>query len=267
MQRLFPDNQPDLLPQAVYSFAELAFPAGGVALENGERRPYVYFNMVASVDGKAISAKGNAEGLGSATDRLMMHRLRAGADAILVGAETFRRDQVVPQVMSAAAGDRPTYFPGQPQPLGVVISRDGNLPLDKKFFTEKKRDLRLVVLGEAVSAEKAATFEPFAQVLRAPAGEDGRPDEGWLLEYLYREKGVRRLLCEGGPRLNFSLISKGLGDEFFWTLAPKLVGGADNSTILTGSGLPFPLDRMPRLELVSLYKESDELFFRYRILR
>lgn len=267
MQRLFPDNKPDLAPQEIYSVPELNFPGDGVALEDGGRRPYVFFNMVASVDGKAVSANGNAEGLGSATDRLLMHRLRAAADAVLVGAETFRRDQYVPQVKPEAAGERHRYFQARPQPLGLVISRDGNLPLEKKFFNREKAADRLVVLGESASSEKEAAFQPFAQVLRAPEREDGRPDESWLLAYLYRELGIRWLLCEGGPHLNFSFISRGLGDEFFWTLAPKLVGGSANSTILSGPGQGFPLNRMPRLDLLSLYKQDNELFFRYKINR
>lgn len=265
MQRLFPDYNPDLASQDIYSVPELNFPIEGLPLENGRRRPYVYFNMVASVDGKAVSVRGNAEGLGSQMDRFLMHRLRAAADAVLVGAETFRRDPYVPQVKPEAARERQQYFPGAPQPLGIVISRDGNLPLDKKFFDREKAANRLVLLGQSASSEKEAAFKPFARVLRVPDGADGRPDESWFLETLFREFGVRRLLCEGGPSLNYSLISQGLGDEFFWTLAPKLVGGAANSTILTGPGNGFPLDRMPGLSLLSIYEQASELFFRYKI--
>lgn len=267
MQRLFPDNQPDLAPQSVYSVPDLNFPTDGLPLETGGRRPYVYFNMVASVDGKAVSATGNAEGLGSATDRFLMHRLRAAADAVLVGAETFRRDPFVPQIMAEAAAERRKYFPNAPQPLGIVISRDGNLPLDKKFFDRDKAADRLVALGQAASSAKEAAFKAFARTLRVPDRPDGRPDESWLLAYLYREMGIRRLLCEGGPTLNFSLISRGLADELFWTLAPKLVGGSTNRTLLSGPGRGFSLDGMPQLSLVSLYEQTNELFFRYKINR
>ncbi len=267
MQRLFPANKPDLAPQNIYSVPELNFPGEGVSLEDGGRRPYVFFNMVASVDGKAVSVSGNAEGLGSATDRLLMHRLRAAADAVLVGAETFRRDAYVPQIKPEAASERHQYFPARPQPLGIVISQDGNLPLDKKFFNREKAADRLVVLGQSASSAKEAAFKPYAQVLRVPDREGGRPDESWLLAYLYRELGIRWLLCEGGPSLNFSFIWRGLGDEFFWTLAPKLVGGAANSTILSGPGHGFPLEQMPRLNLLSLYEQTNELFFRYKINR
>ncbi len=265
MQRLYPDFQNGLTPQDIYNVSDLGFPGEGVLLKDGGRRPYVFFNMVSSVDGKAVSASGNAAGLGSETDRMVMHRLRAAADAVMVGAETFRHDPYVPQVMSEAAGERHQFFPQRPQPLGIVISRDGNLPLTKKFFSRDKAADRLVVLGQAAPKHKEDAFKPYAQVVRAPEGEDGCPDESWLLAYLYREKGVRWLLCEGGPRFNFSFIEKTLADELFLTFAPKLVAGEGNTTILTGLGRGFPQDKMPALGLVSLYKQADELFFRYRI--
>ncbi|MBN9389620.1 MAG: dihydrofolate reductase family protein [Chloroflexi bacterium] len=265
MQRLYPELQNGLTPQEIYTVSELAFPGGGVTLEDGGRRPYLFFNMVSSVDGKAVSASGNAAGLGDETDRLVMHRLRAAADAVLVGAETFRHDPYVPNVIPEAAWERPLAFPDRPQPLGIVISRDGNLPLDKKFFDRNRVSDRLVLLGQAAPAEKEALFKPYAQVVRVPDGANGRPDIRWILAYLYREKGVRWLLCEGGPRLNYSLISENLADELFLTFAPKLVASEANSTILTGPGQGFPPEEMPLLELVSLYKEGHELFFRYRL--
>jgi 2,5-diamino-6-(ribosylamino)-4(3H)-pyrimidinone 5'-phosphate reductase len=235
-------------------------------MEDGGRRPYLFFNMVSSVDGKAVSASGNAAGLGDETDRLVMHRLRAAADAVLVGAATFRHDPYVPNIIPEAAGERSLAFPDRPQPLGIVISRDGNLPLDKKFFDPTRVADRLVFLGEAAPSDKEDLFKPFAQVVRVPDGANGRPAVKWVLAFLYREKGVRWLLCEGGPHLNYSLISENLADEFFLTFAPKLVASKSNSTILTGPGQGFPPEEMPLLELVSLYKEGHEIFFRYRLI-
>lgn len=268
MRQLFPAFQPDIPLESVYTVPGLDFPIEGVTLSGGGRRPYVYFNMVSSVDGRAVSAAGNAEGLGSPTDRQMMYRLRAAADAVLVGAETFRRDPFVPAINPALAEERAYFFPNAPQPWGIVLSRDGKLPLDKKFFQARER--RLVALGEGASLEQANKLGRVAQVVRVPnrAGEgEGKqqPDLGWLLAYLYQELGIRRLLCEGGPSLNYSFVSAGLGDELFWTLAPRLVGSKAGSTILTGPGAGFPLEEMPGLELRSLYEKHNELFFRYVI--
>ena len=262
LRQLFPDYRPVGSVDEIYTVPELNFPAQGVALADGTRRPYVYFNMVSSVDGRGVSAAGNAEGLGTANDRRLMHRLRLAADAVLVGAATFRRDQVMPTFSPDLASERRQYFPNDPQPWGVVLSRDGNLPLDKKFF-ESGPERRLVALGQAASAEREAAFRQVAQVVRVPDNEEGRPDSGWLMAFLQRELGINRLLCEGGANLNYDLITKGLADELFWTLAPKLVAGSHNEAVVTGP--IFPLDGMPALSLRSIYEQEAELFLRYKI--
>jgi riboflavin biosynthesis pyrimidine reductase len=100
-------------------------------------------------------------------------------------------------------------------------------------------------------------------------GELGRPlivvesgPEGWvdlvaLLRSL-REKGIRALLCEGGPRLHGQLQAKGLVDELFLTIAPKLAGG-EAPRIIEGE-----LPSVAELELAWLLEEDGELFARYR---
>ena len=63
------------------------------------------------------------------------------------------------------------------------------------------------------------------------------------------ERGVRALLCEGGPRLHSAAAGGGLADELFLTIAPKLVGAG--STILEGA-----LPEVAELELAWLLQEE-----------
>ena len=74
-------------------------------------------------------------------------------------------------------------------------------------------------------------------------------------------RGVRRVLCEGGPTLNAALFAAQLIDEIFLTVAPKLSGGEDPLTIVKGPRF----DPMLRLELRSLVELSGELFIRYAV--
>jgi riboflavin-specific deaminase-like protein len=272
MQRLFfglPDpNTPFFDLKEVYTVPELAFPLGGVPLSEQEgtaRRPYIYFNMVSSVDGRATTESGNAEGLGSDTDREMMYRLRAGADAVLCGASTFRRDQFLPAIKPWLVEERARFFPTAPELLGCVLSNSGDLPLDKKFW-QAGRAQRAVFLGPKATEAQAEKLSQHARVFRLDPTEDGRANLKQMLTILYAELGVQRLLVEGGPELNYALISDGFGDELFWTLAPKLVGGVDNLTILGGAGRGFSLSKIVQLQLLSIYNNNNELFMRYRLL-
>jgi 2,5-diamino-6-(ribosylamino)-4(3H)-pyrimidinone 5'-phosphate reductase len=266
MRRLFPPSfeQQDLDIDEIYTVPELDFPVEGVPMSQGSQRPYIYFNMVSSVDGKATTVANNATGLGSLADQHLMGRLRLAADAILVGAETFRRDSFVPNTRIELLEERSRYFPETPQPIGITLSRNGNLPLDKKFFAEDA-SRRVVFLSEEAPAEQMALLAERVQIFQLGSDAEGRTDLGQMLSIIFERLGVRRLLCEGGPMLNYALLSKGFGDELFWTLAPKVVGGRENATIISGAGLGLPLDKLIQLHLRSIYEKEDELFIRYRI--
>lgn len=266
MRRLFPPDpsQLELDVNEVYTVPELAFPSEGGLPDATSRRPYVYFNMVASVDGKTTTAAHNATGLGSNIDFQLMGRLRLAADAVLVGAETFRRDSFVPDTRPGLTTERSRYFPEVPHPIGITLSRDGNLPLAKKFFAAPI-SRRVIFLHRAASAENEARLAEHARVFRLDSDSAGQTDLGQMLTIIYEELGVRRLLCEGGPSLNFALLSKGFGDELFWTLAAKIVGGSQNSTLVSGPGLGLPIENLLKLNLLSIYEANSELFMRYRV--
>jgi 5-amino-6-(5-phosphoribosylamino)uracil reductase len=73
------------------------------------------------------------------------------------------------------------------------------------------------------------------------------------------DRGVRSVLCEGGPTLNSFLFAAGLVDELFLTMNPKLVGGAAALTIVAGRELVEPVD----LEPLSIAHGGGDLFTRW----
>lgn len=75
----------------------------------------------------------------------------------------------------------------------------------------------------------------------------------------FREQGVKILLVEGGPDINWQLFKDNLVDELFLTIAPKILGGRDYKSIIDGK--QFTLPRRGRL--ISVYKHDSELFLRY----
>jgi riboflavin biosynthesis pyrimidine reductase len=75
------------------------------------------------------------------------------------------------------------------------------------------------------------------------------------------ERGVRSVLCEGGPTLNSYLFAAGLIDELFLTMNPKVVGGAAALTIVAARELVEPAE----LDLVSVAEAEGELYTRWRV--
>ena len=126
MQRLYPDPAGGLNPDTIYDELHLHRP------DPPADRPTVALNMVTSVDGKAAVA-GSAAPLGSEVDHRLMRAIRAAHDAVLNGAGTLRAERVDPRVGPERAARRVARG-ARPEPLAVVLTRSGNLPLDRRYF-------------------------------------------------------------------------------------------------------------------------------------
>jgi 2,5-diamino-6-(ribosylamino)-4(3H)-pyrimidinone 5'-phosphate reductase len=226
-------------------------------------RPYLYINMVASVDGKA-TVDGSERGLGSTGDKRIMQELRAHADAVINGAQTLRISGSSPTVRDADLQALRRELGRAPQPLGVIISQSGDLPLDHRFFTSREFDALVIVTEKTPPDRVAAIRATGRKVAIVPAG----PDNGAAIATtLRRDYGVRYALVEGGPTINASLFHADVVDELFLTLAPWIVGGRESLTPVEGE--PFSRETMPPLRLRGLFhcRSTDELFLRYTVER
>ena len=261
----------------IYDFDELSFPSEGVSLEipinslnplnslnDDSKRPYVIFNMVSSIDGKATTFKGELGKLGSRPDRYLMKRLRSQVDGVIAGANTLRHDAFIPTLPDDLVTERLRHFT-QPQPLGIVITNSGNLPADHRFWNAGQ-ELRLVIASE--KAAIAPWVSQKAQILRLPSQDQNQAiDLQAVLALLWQQFGIKRLLVEGGASLNYSLISQHLADEIFLSIAPYVVGGVENMTIIGGSDYGMGGGDIPKLELRSVYSHDSELFLRYQFVK
>jgi 2,5-diamino-6-(ribosylamino)-4(3H)-pyrimidinone 5'-phosphate reductase len=226
-------------------------------------RPYLYVNMVASVDGK-VTVDGSERGLGSSGDKRLMQELRAHADAVINGAQTLRVSGSTPLVRPADLKALRGELGRKPQPLGVVISASGDLPLDVPFFTSPAFDA-LVILTTETPAERVAAIRATGRHVGIVPG--GRENGTAIAALLYVEYGVRYALVEGGPTLNATLFHANVVDELFVTAAPWLVGGRESLTLVEGTA--FHRETMPRLQLRGVLHSAptDELFLRYTVER
>ncbi len=241
--RLYPLPPREVPAGEIYADLELPPPVRQDVL-----RPYVIINMVSSIDGKS-TIWGRTAGLGDEADRQTMRNLRSKADAVMVGAGTLRSERISLGLDEPADG---------PQPLAVVATKTGNVPLESNLIVHKSQQV-LLLLPENLHVP--CCYES-ARWLRVPGDPSGNMDLREALKRLKNEHAVDLLLVEGGPTLNHALASRGLADELFLTLAPKLLGGegCDSLTVLGGSPLS-PEASSPKL--LSGHLAGDELFLRY----
>jgi riboflavin-specific deaminase-like protein len=215
-----------------------------------EQRPFVYLNMVASADGRA-AVGGRTQALGSETDTLLLAELRTLADAVLIGSGTLRAEGYGRLVGNPERVARRDAAGRPPTPTAVLLSRSLDLPWDAGLFAAAGQPVLVYTGSDADPPDVAAPLE----LVRLP---ECTP-EAALREL--RARGVRALLCEGGPTLNRALLAAGLVDELFLTLSPLLAGNAEAPRIVEGEDLPEPLG----LTLEWVLHHDDELYLRYRI--
>ena len=223
------------------------------------KRPFVYVNMAMTVDGKITSASREYPGFTSAEDRIRMDRLRATADALMVGAGTVRADNPAWHVRTKAVRERRLAEARSGGPHRVLVSASARLPGDSRFFDTKHGGRSILVTSRRAPEENLTTFDGRAEILRFG---DERVDLTAALAAL-RDDGVERLLVEGGAELNWTLFEHDLVDELYVTLAPALLGGSDAPTLLEGAG--WPMDAQRRLRLLEMDREGDEIYLRYSV--
>ena len=246
--RLYPLPSREISAGGIYEDLELP-PAD----RRDPSRPYVLINMVSSLDGRTTLG-GKAARIGSETDREVMRNLRAKADAVMIGANTLRAEKLSLGLDETTGGS---------QPLGVVLTNTGDVPLERNLIQHESQKVLVLVPDNHPSAS-VSRLRCQAEVLRAPATPDGSVDIGRALKILKEQCGVDVLLSEGGPVLNHALISRNLADELFLTIAPKLLGGSVEETLPMLVGRPLP-PAAPRPALLSLHLADGDLFVRYSL--
>ena len=209
-------------------------------------------NFVSSADGGAY-LDGLSGGLSSAGDKQVFGILRVLADVVLVGAGTARVEDYKP------ARPRPSLAAlreGRPGTATIaLVTRSLDLNLASPLFTETPPDARTIVITCAASdAELRAEAAKVADVIVAG---DATVDLGAALDVL-ADRGLARVLCEGGPHLLGDLAAAGLLDELCLSLSPTLAGPGAGRII---AGQPSPAHLMTLAHVLA--EDNGFLFCRY----
>lgn len=215
-------------------------------------------NVAMSADGKISSRRRESFPLGSPTDRELMDILRARADAVVIGASTLRHDGWAIRVRTPRVRERRVARGRPPHPLNVVLTTRLDLPAGCQFFTHARTE-KLVITTRQATPRRVQRFSRLAEVAVLPRRTLRVVDVVHLLE----DRGVKRLLIEGGGELNYSFFEAGLVDELYLTVTPRIIGGRSAPTPVDGTGFLQATHR--KLTLVSSRRRGDEVFLKYRM--
>jgi 5-amino-6-(5-phosphoribosylamino)uracil reductase len=209
------------------------------------RRPYVLVSAAISLDGYLDDAGPQRLLLSNDEDFDRVDEVRAGCDAILVGAGTVRNDNPRLRVRSAARQAARQARGLAPTPLRIVLSTSGRLDPGAAVFGQ----------GTIVYVPRPGLGESLSEVVVA----DGLPA---VLEDL-AARGVERLMVEGGAQVQTEFLTAGLVDELHVAVAPFFVGDPAAPRFAGPGSYPHGPGR--RMRLVETRPIGDVVLLRYRL--
>ena len=198
---------------------------------SGER-VWVRANFISTLDGAATGEDGRSGSINTGADRDVFALLRALSDVILIGAgtartEVYRRVTIRDPWVSLRQGTTA-------HPTTAVFSRTADVPPWLSQARENSGDVLLVTCERAGAGAIDLARDTLGETNVIVTGQEG-VDLPKALDAL-AARGLRRMLCEGGPHLMGDLTASGCLDELCLTIAPTLVAG-DHPRITAGSDL------------------------------
>ena len=222
--------------------------AAGFLLTLREKRPFVTVKVATTVDGKIATETGESKWITGPLARNLGHGLRARNDAILVGSRT-------------AILDNPSLtcrLPGleNSSPIRLVLDGRDPVPASHNLLTTAGHPPTWVFIVSNTNDDRRSVYESAgAEVFKTPADKQGQPDPRAVLNII-AEKGVTRLMIEGGGATIGAFLQRDLVDRLVWFKAQK-VFGVDGIPAISGVDIQ-KLDEVSNLVKVSEWAAGED---------
>ncbi len=210
----------------------------------------------ASLDGRIADLHGVSRWITGDPARAHAHRLRADADAIVVGITTALRDDPALTVRLAQPWPR--------EPWRVVLDTHARLPVDAQLLRSGAPARALVAVSAAAPDTRVSALQATGATVVRVTARQGRVDVQALLAELFARE-VRGVLVEGGGEVHGSFVDAALVDRVALFLGPLLLGGRTAPSLLGGSGRE--LKAAVRLETLEVQRLGDDLLVEGDVVR
>lgn len=209
--------------------------------------------MVTTLDGASVGPDALSGSISSGVDRTVFDSVRRLADAVLVGAGTIRAERYRPMRAKPADADRRAAAGLSEAPRLAIVSATLNFDWVEPMWTESTHRPIIFTTPGSPRADEARLHAEVVEL----AGE--RVDLVDVLDAL-EGRGLRRIDCEGGPKLLNDLVRQGLVDEADITVSPTFVGTELSPVTL---GIDLESASQARFELAHALTQDDFLMLRY----
>ena len=220
-------------------------------------RPYTLLSCSMSIDGYLSAGTATRLLLSNEADFDRVDAERAASDAILVGAVTIRRDD--PRLLVRSRERRVARVARglSPSPVKVTVTREADLDCAAAFFAADDADKLVYCPSDAVPGVRGR-LGAVATVVDA-----GRPLTLRRVSEDLGERGVRRLMVEGGGSVHTQMLTEDLADELQLVVAPFFVGDSAACRFVGDGRYPWNPDR--RATLVETRQIGDVVLLRYAL--
>jgi len=197
-------------------------------------RPSVFINVAMTADGKIDTFARRGAAISSQQDKVRVDKLRADADAVMVGGRTLLDEDPKLTVKSEALREERIRKGRTPNPIKVGVVSEVKFKTHSKFLHEG--GARIVIFTTHRTSKEELTALRSLEQVEVFVHNGERVDLRKMMQTL-KELGIDRLMVEGGATLNFELIRLGLVDEVSAYVAPMIFGGENAPTLAAGTGL------------------------------
>jgi len=218
-------------------------------------RPWVIAKWAMTLDGKIATRAGQSRWISCEASRAIVHELRGGVDAIVVGRETAVRDD--PQLTARPPGPRTA--------LRIVLDTRAALPSESRLVRTAGEVPVLVGVGAAAGQpDRRRLVDAGCEVFEC-GGETHADRLASLLDELGRRR-LTNVLVEGGGRVLGSFLDLGQIDEVHVFVAPKLIGGAEAPGPLAGRGFAEVAEGL-ELDAPEMRPVGNDVYVHGRVVR
>ena len=222
-----------------------------------DRRPYTILSCGVSLDGYLDAATGDRLVLSNDADLERVDAVRADCDAILVGAATIRNDNPRLLVRKPSLRQQRVARGWRETPMKVTLTEAAELDACCNFFATGESEKLVYCASRAVPLAR----ERLAAV--ATVIDGGEPVDLQRMVADLHDRGVRRLMVEGGGKVHTQFLTADLADELHLVVAPFFVGDS-RACRFVGDG-SFPWNPGRRAHLAEVRQIGDVVLLRYAL--
>ena len=191
-----------------------------------KKEPFVVMKTGMSLDGKIATYSGESKWITEEKSREDVHNLRNELTGIMVGINTVLKDN--PQLTCRVNGGR--------NPIRIIVDSTLKIPIDCKIVNTAKEVETIIATTDKANLDKINSLEDKGVKIIVVPSKNGKVNLKELMITLGKLK-IDSILLEGGGTLNFSALEEGIVDKVKIYIAPKIIGGKDAPSFVSGMGI------------------------------